>query len=494
LFSSVAAAATAASLFSPNSFTPRNSDSSPEQDSNRPTSPTPTAGLGVNGFGPLDTLAGLGFPMERDSPSQQTGVDVGPSSEGQNVSRDRLRGAWDTLRDRLGLHNAVRPSVNSAEPQSVDGDREDGGRGTGNGTGETMISEMARALGTGLGLQEDGSLGHPARQHRAPHEAVGGTPDSSTPGSTTSDAQIPAEGSFERFLFNLQTDLRTVLSEDSSATEATTSADRTVQPMTDSPTAEASSSPTNQNGIDEEASSLRDDSHNEDPDNEESVIFEGAGQDTQGNSVTLSPAPESPNDTPITPHHARRGGGGINLWRSYRFPPIVAPSTSTPIYSPGGTVPESPTLSWAPPSVPADGHSPLRSGSETSSEAITSGGSEPMLNSPPTTPAPDVPALDIVVPVIIVGLQSVNIDHRGDQHDDHENILTRPDPTADEVEPEGLSTEDRPNTPRGRPWHSRAASALRNLRPGRRPGVAVSGPNEPNASRTFLIYVIGGEH
>jgi len=49
---------------------------------------------------------------------------------------------------------------------------------------------------------------------------------------------------------------------------------------------------------------------------------------------------------------------------------------------------------------------------------------------------------------------------------------------------------------RSRGWPSRAANAIRNLRPGRRntdAGPAASQASSPsNGSRTFLIYVIGG--
>jgi len=46
---------------------------------------------------------------------------------------------------------------------------------------------------------------------------------------------------------------------------------------------------------------------------------------------------------------------------------------------------------------------------------------------------------------------------------------------------------------RGRTWQSRAANAIRNLRPSRRNADATSPqPQETPGSRTFLIYVIGG--
>jgi len=100
--------------------------------------------------------------------------------------------------------------------------------------------------------------------------------------------------------------------------------------------------------------------------------------------------------------------------------------------------------------------------------------------------------------VIIVGLQSVNVDPRGgEQNDDHENMFARPESAAEAGDQDSLNgstnlPDQRPDTPRGRPWHSRAATALRNLRPGRRPDMSATGPHDRNASRTFLIYVIGG--
>lgn len=50
----------------------------------------------------------------------------------------------------------------------------------------------------------------------------------------------------------------------------------------------------------------------------------------------------------------------------------------------------------------------------------------------------------------------------------------------------------RPDTPRGRRWHARAATALRNLRPGRRAAEQGAPEVDGTGSRTFLIYVIGG--
>lgn len=490
---SVAAAATAASLFSPNSFSARNSDSSPESDGNRPTSPTPTAGLGVNGFGPLDTLAGLGFPMERESQPQPTNFGVGSGTGGHNVNRDRLRGAWDTLRDRLGLHNA-RANGTDDELQPANETNEDGVRGGSTGAGDTMISEMARALGTGLGLQEDGGPRRPASEHRAPSTTGGVADPPAVSASAPSNSPLPVEGSFERFLFNLQADLRAVLSDDSPTEPTTATTEAAVPPAADAEVAESPSTPQNQREG-QESPAFRDEVNG----NEEVVTVEEAGQRT-GVDV---PSAEPSNDPHIPPlNHDRRTGGGINLWRSYRFPPIVAPSRPSPLYQPGNSIPGSSALPAGVVSDSAPTYSlPYPRPENESVSAAIPQGPEPLPSSTTSTipPLPEIPALDIVVPVIIVGLQSVNVDNRGDQqHDEHESIFTRPDPMSEAAEREattsvgGIPNEERPTTPRGRPWHSRAANALRNLRPGRRPGTATAGANDRNASRTFLIYVIGG--
>ena len=118
--------------------------------------------------------------------------------------------------------------------------------------------------------------------------------------------------------------------------------------------------------------------------------------------------------------------------------------------------------------------------------------------------APDTP--NTVVPVIVVGLQSVNTgwpavptveDNLGDpeplgEQDDYgrEDHVTEGIPPTPGARTDGSEATGRPPPSRGRGWHSRAAEALRNLRPGRRTRTA---PAQTAAgSRTFLIYVIGG--
>lgn len=455
---SVAAAATAASLFSPTSFAGR-TEPSPESNVPRPTSPTPTAGLGVNGFGPLDTLAELGFPMDRDQ-ALGTGAGNIPGTNGHNLSRERLRGAWDSLRERLGLRDGRNNPENP--PQEPFEDGRDIGR---SGAGEAMITEMARALGTGLGLQE--GSGRPSDG-----------PTVATPNAMVGVPSVPPpEGTFERFLHNLQADLRIVLSEDV-PTERPTNAAGPPESDDDG----ASATPV-EHGSDMDipqvvVSDHEDDQPSTDPSHRTEVADLVETPDSM-TSITSPPQMQS------TPPIERRPVAGINLWRSYRFPPIIAPPRPSPPGADQTTVAPSSPLP-TPPSILPSGSThpgyPPRPDTPVPSSAIPS-------------PPPPSAQTDVVVPVIIVGLQSVSVDpQRPEQSEEGDGLFARPDHRGDGVlPPEAWGHDgDGEHTMRGRPWHTRAADALRNLRPGRRNGPSATNANDRAASRTFLIYVIGG--
>ncbi|KAJ3504927.1 hypothetical protein NLJ89_g7679 [Agrocybe chaxingu] len=278
--------------------------------------------------------------------------------------------------------------------------------------------------------------------------------------------------------------------------------------------------------------------------------------------------------------------GRINWWRLYRFPPIVSTrvelppirrqgsgvGTPAPAAAAGSTPTESgptPDAAQAPPFINLEGSSdtspvvadPLAttsstlspqpslspdvpfpsshstpssyvspSTSSTSSNTNTtpsSSNSNPM----PTLTSPPPLMLDAVVPVIVVGLQSVNSEWPPDMPptqgtDEGIDFFGQPpasgsdgagvDPIdgeeIDESDPWGVDAQEvgmgagaegvgRPNgRPRG--WQSRAANAIRNLRPGgrRNAEAGAAGLHNPTqipslaapGSRTFLIYVIGG--
>lgn len=390
--------------------------------------------------------------MDRD---QGTVTGNNPGANGHNLSRERLRGAWDSLRDRLGLRDGRNNPENA--PREPFGDGRDNNR---TGTGEAMITEMARVLGTGLGLQEEG-----------PSRPPSGT-TVTTPNTMTSVSSAPPpEGTFERFLYNLQADLRMVLTEDVSA--------------------EQPANPNRPAGSSDGQASATPGELNDETDSARPVISDRRDQPTAGPSDRIEAVHPMEAPDPITttrspsmpspPMQERRSAAGINLWRSYRFPPIIAPSRQIPPSSTDQTTvaPSSILL----PSEPTRSGHPPRPDTPVPSSTV----------SPQPTPSVQT---DVVVPVIIVGLQSVNIDpQRPEQPEEGDRLLPHSDQRDDESapppEPWGYD-EDGDHTMRGRPWHTRAADALRNLRPGRRNGSSAANANDRAASRTFLIYVIGG--
>jgi len=410
----------------------------------------------------LDTLAELGFPMDRDQ-GLGTGVGNNPGTNGHNLSRERLRGAWDSLRERLGLRDG-RNSEN-ATPELL-GDGRDGGR---TGAGEAMITEMARALGTGLGLQEEG----PGRSTDGPMVA--------TPSAMANVSTIPPpEGTFERFLYNLQADLRIVLSEDF-PTEPSANANGPAESGDDEDSATPGEPGGGMDVPQVVMSDHADDQPPADPSHRTQVVD---SVETTDPTALVPPLPP----TQSAPTTERRPAGGINLWRSYRFPPIIAPSRP------------SPPVSGADQTTVTPG-SPLPTPSSILPNERTHLGHPPRPDTPvpslavPLQPPPPVQT-DVVVPVIIVGLQSVNVDpRRPEQSEEDDGLFARTDHRGDGsvLPPEAWGHgEDGDQTVRGRPWHTRAADALRNLRPGRRNGPSTANAADRAASRTFLIYVIGG--
>ena len=150
-------------------------------------------------------------------------------------------------------------------------------------------------------------------------------------------------------------------------------------------------------------------------------------------------------------------------------------------------------------------------------------------SSPSSTPSQPQPqesqSQQSVVPVIVVGLQSVNSDWRSEMpptddndmdvfghprgggaeaggheifgdDDDFDGFGNNQQVFPDEAGAAGAGRgRGEGHGGRTRGWQSRAANAIRNLRPGRRPAP----PGTENSatapgSRTFLIYVIGGQY
>ncbi|KZT09097.1 uncharacterized protein LAESUDRAFT_537861 [Laetiporus sulphureus 93-53] len=507
---SVAAAATAASLFSPGLAFQSANGAGNGPGTTRPMSPTPTAGLG--NIGGLGGLAGLGLdPLNTNT--------VPGATQGQRDGRDRIRNVWESLRERLGLNsrNPAFGGVNSSQGE--------GGNGSGEGRmrpGEMMLAEMARALNLGLGLNGEGGSASSTASDDAtvvPSDSASSSDATVTPAV---EAPLPPEDSFERFLINLQADLRAALSEDGAG--ATSQRDSVPQPASapahEEDQSEAGAIPTiqvedtspveaggtlssdEQNDTDDNdlspLATISDDSDNDDEEDEEDNMHE----DDHERRLPRTPTPIPTGAFPFGGEHRQGANGdrrppGINLWRLYRFQPIPAAtlghaaSTSPTASSNSNTEAVHASAPTGAGSAPPSSTSPILQAASSESSAV------------PSTPTTNAHA-NVVVPVIVVGLQSVDMARTQDRNHSRRDSAPPADDGGTSMDP-SESFEDfaqmaagsadgqtgGAGQPRGRTWQSRAANALRTLRPGRRGG-SHRRSSDTSGARTFLIYVIGG--
>ena len=469
-------------------------------------SPTPTAGLG-GGDSPVAGLSSFSDPSPSFSPPHS--ISPSTSVSQQREGRERIRNVWESFRDRLGLNRNASSRTGDLGPSGSDD--------TGNmRPGELMLAEMARALNIGLGLNGDGSATGPPAQNAesATSNSLVEVPRSQD--HENSRRSIPAEDSFERFLINLQADLRTALSGDSSDAAASNGADERE---------EVEVSPSSEERSSSSLSFLESSSQHDDQDINDALPLEDVSEDEyeveaeyedpglSGPSSTRSPTP-MPATTPFSPNRLEsamsptpgehgdldRRPPGINLWRLYRFQPIPASQVAghaASTTSPTPAIPLSPPLHSPPPAVSPVAQPPRPASQSSDTNPSLEGVDSSQAESVPTTDA----ISNVVVPVIVVGLQSV------DMGQVHGHAHPEDDPTPPDSWDSGrrsTSSDDTPRTdspvddsgvatPRGRSWQSRAATALRSLRPGRRNGSRGQQAVDGSGSRTFLIYVIGGK-
>ncbi|KDR73436.1 hypothetical protein GALMADRAFT_251097 [Galerina marginata CBS 339.88] len=579
---SVAAAATAASLLTGSSEPILSSGLAPPN----PSSFSPSSASPISTTSPSTTSLPNLPPYPRSPTPNTMNPDISAAGRAE-----RMRQAWGTIRERLGLRPSVSPpghapgdvfrqDNNLPSPIGLNGDAAT--TGTPTDTRELMLAEMARAFNIGLGLNGLGGLTQTASTSNAPadRDAVGvprSSPDEdhmtaegtgndtasqprSAPATNATNMTMPPEGSFERFLVDLQIDLRAALTqadENAETTQASTqnpqspeqgtpifpvAANDATAPSTSSlpvftefheqQTASQLDVHAEQSGnteavhtgddfyadlplqelSDSESEFDEDDHEDDDDDDFHSVEHEStdAGQNGPSNDET----------------HPRTSGTGridasgrINWWRLYRFPPIISPRIDTAgLRQPFVATPQSTSPTTTPTSLFSPNPTPHPAGpSPTDAIPIDSPSSDtPTSNSLPLPQQPHAQALHSVVPVIVVGLQSVNQEWRPEmpQHGENEGIdfFGRPSseegnangPANDHVDEDDLDAwggqhsvglDGARGRGRARGWQSRAANAIRNLRSGRRNTEAGTGAQAPlvaPGSRTFLIYVIGG--
>lgn len=328
-----------------------------------------------------------------------------------------------------------------------------------------MISEMARAFHLGLGLNSSDNES-PGNQ----------TPSRPTSPLANAPAPVPAEGSFERFLVDLQADLRIALTEHDAAIALSLS---------------HPSDPSPEHG------------RTEMPDVPDDVTTTQSHSMEEEEDVDDSEGDSNPVQTSQDPTR-------LNWWRLYRFPSIPAPPSSqaggnNASFTPSQTSPLQDPI--------PEGNSPSTSVPPVSAE-IPPGHVD---TSNRTNEAPGLPTSTTdttVVPIIVIGLQSVNVnlnwtprapapampqpiptrregaasstslaaDHGS--HDPHSPMTSTP--MADEPPPflPSLSSLDDDEPPSFAPP---PIAEPENASPPR----TMSDPG-PTGARTFLIYVIGG--
>ncbi|KAH8832830.1 hypothetical protein DL96DRAFT_1583545, partial [Flagelloscypha sp. PMI_526] len=434
---------------------PLQSDPSPAQTDQRPLSPASIDVLGtLLSVAAAATAASLLSGSSSPAPTNTTATNT--------HAIDRPRPSWTSLRDRLGLRNAA-SSTPTSPPETPPADAR-----------SVMLAEMARAFG--LGANNDN------------------TPSS----SDTDPPPPPPEGSFERFLVDLQADLRTALTThslsepDSSlshSTEESTAANLSPEDADCPPVTELDAHPPSLASLSDSDVSTSASSSSSSP------------PSSFSSEEPVSSATDSSED-PTLPERNR-----VNWWRMYRFPPVPAPpslATTAPT-SNGAPIPVS-GLPFA--GIPPSGlHSmPTTQPSDLDTDDI------PPLSD--TSTSPPSPPSNIVVPVIVVGLQSVLASNgrpsvatpfASPSLAPSLNNETAPGPSSETypLEPPSPLLPNNSNERRSS-WPSRAASALRSSL-GARPQtpapvaptpipsqVRPEGIQDEDGNRTFLIYVIGG--
>ncbi|KAJ7641559.1 hypothetical protein FB45DRAFT_359386 [Roridomyces roridus] len=373
-------------------------------DGTSPTGSTPDAGISNNSMDVLGTL--LTVAAQATAASLLTGSTEAllgrpsypPTAFPSATNPTPRRTPWAPFRDRLSSAAPSSPTsphhsspfssaTPAADPHPHPNFHEDRA---------AMVADMARAFHLGLGMGLPGS-GTP----NSPRSSTDGNTEENAEGNSSAreTAPVPAEGSFDRFLVDLQSDLRIVLNGGTPPVRAGAGETLTRSRPDGEPEGDEEEDDEEDEDEDEsEEDSVDDDEEDTEAEGETTAATTPAT--TPGELVSGSPEPEgstaasSPPPLPPTTEPAAAASntrpapppGTVNWWRLYRFPPIAAAGSSS---APSGAT----TTTAEPPST------------STSEEASTS-------TSPPPTTASSTPPQppqqpQTVVPVIVIGLQSI---------------------------------------------------------------------------------------
>ena len=179
--------------------------------------------------------SGLAPPNPSTIPQTNDNVPIIPNTPLTEISAagraERMRHAWGTIRERLGLRPSAPPPEQDARNINVPlpttaatataTATEPASPISLTDTRELMLAEMTRAFNGGFGLGAHGIAGAPASGNNNQAEGESTVPpdandtinNQSSDSRTPSLSTLPPEGSFDRFLMDLQIDLRTALTQ-----------------------------------------------------------------------------------------------------------------------------------------------------------------------------------------------------------------------------------------------------------------------------------------
>ncbi|KAH8986083.1 hypothetical protein EDB86DRAFT_2299572 [Lactarius hatsudake] len=533
---SVATAATAASLVSGSSDPLLTSGLAlPGMQGMQPTPSSPMSEQG-HGLGHSHSLS--------QSSSQGQSRPLSPTPTAGLASRDRVRNAWAGLRDRLGLRPSSPTSAPVSPPAMSPSPEPEPPLIPGSPTTPVdprtqLLADMARAFQMGMGLDDtpgSGSRSGDAAQASPAIEVSLGDGQQRQQQAQQQERPPPAEDSFERFLMDLQVDLRRTLEDGQpeAEPEAERAPDRgqdaepsrvDVPPLVypqESPLSVANLASADIEGLpalppDNDDLLSDDELDADDEDDREPEAETAAPSSSQPESRPTPEGSQTPRRT--IAGSERRPGGGINWWRMYRFPPMVVPHGSG---APGSAPSPTSPLSPSPPTFPSTEATATATATGDASAAEGQQRNEALPTSPDLQGAQTQDG-NTVVPVIVVGLQSVHGHGHGHAAQGHRHaeehpplpppLLPQQDQTQDNEHAlqDELAGELAAETPRDRErerrWSTRAADALRGFRPAPGAGTARHESSAPGAgageggartgddghgSTTFFIYVIGG--
>lgn len=441
----------------------------------------------------LLTGSATGTTLNASSPSSPLATSSPPLSEfGQTARRERMRQAWGSLRERLGLRAQTNNTLSST-PASTTPPRSSTDPNTASSVDarEMMLTEMARAFNMGLGLDSNNSEQSSQRSSAPPADANGSdTANSSS--STNSPIDRAAEGTFDRFLEDLQTDLRLVLTGNGN-TGDTNEQDGHSESEDTLEGEDAVDDDDDQNG----SSSLPSSAYVSNSSDEEELTDE---EDAATSPSRATPGPAMN----VTGEQASNTGPPrhVNWWRTYRFSPISTRSIAGTVDSHGASTDPSQARVESLASVPTPNTPSAQPNTSVPGSLSASPTDATSSSHSPSAPAIPGPPTDVVYPVIVVGLRSVDTPRATQRQSaavpPSSSSAPRETAVGDEAA-DPLLDHDEPPAPRESGWRQRAASAVRNLRStgGRFSESAEAESESANApdesgSRTFLIFVIGG--